>query len=190
MKHLRSVFFLLFLFAMAAKAENDAPAITKSNHSLTLNLFGLNYNCEYAFAPKATVLFSAGTSFGFGQLWGLDFDRDNGLQLTTKNYKILSGALAVEPRYYYNLAKRSRKGKRTFCNSGAYISGEFSYAFPIAITNNVRAAHVFAITPYWGFRRVWNHFLFDLAGGVSCLMSTNGSNVIWPSLRIGLGYKF
>ena len=64
------------------------------------------------------------------------------------------------------------------------------YSFPIAITSGWEAAHIYNVTPYWGFRRVWKHFLFDLAGGVGYFRSSNGYSGIYPTFRIGLGYRF
>ena len=110
--------------------------------------------------------------------------------IDTKDYHLVTGDLAIEPRFYYNLKKRHRNGKRTWGNSGGYLSVNFGYSFPITITSGVKAAHIYVITPYWGFRRVWKHFLFDLSGGVGYIGSSNGTSAVYPGLRIGLGYRF
>lgn len=103
---------------------------------------------------------------------------------------LVTGDLAIEPRFYYNLKKRHRNGKRTWGNSGGYLSACFGYSFPIAISSGVKTAHIYVITPYWGFRRVWKHFLFDLSGGAGYIKSSNGNSAIYPTVRIGLGYRF
>ena len=64
---------LLTLFALSIHAEHnpqkrpDASAQfqTVSGHSISLNGIGLAYSYEYAFAPKGTVIFSAGASYAF-----------------------------------------------------------------------------------------------------------------------------
>lgn len=176
--------------SLTDKSGKLAQSTAISGHSILLNGFGLAYSYEYAFASRATILFSAGSSYSFGKLLGLDMNADSGLSFTTKDYHLITGDLAVEPRFYYNLQKRHRNGKRTLGNSGGYLSVNCGYSFPIAITNGWKAASIFTITPYWGFRRVWRHFQFDLAGGVAYAGSTNGTSSIVPTLRIGLGYRF
>lgn len=67
-----------------------------------------------------TVLFSAGSSYSFGKLLGLDMNSDSEFSFTTKDYHLITGDLAVEPRFYYNLQKRHRmfayKGTRHISN--------------------------------------------------------------------------
>lgn len=201
-KHMQKVLFittiLLTLFALSIRAEHnprkrpDASAQfqTVSGHSISLNGIGLAYSYEYAFAPKGTVIFSAGASYAFGRVLQLKMESLREFHIDTKDYHLVTGDLAIEPRFYYNLKKRHRNGKRTWGNSGGYLSANFGYSFPIAITNGVKVAHIYVITPYWGFRRVWKHFLFDLSGGVGYIGSSNGTSAIYPALRIGLGYRF
>ena len=172
------------------KSEKSAQSTTVSGHSILLNGIGLAYSYEYAFAPSATIIFSAGSSYSFGKLLGLEMNSDDGFRFTTKDYHLVTGDISIEPRFYYNLQKRHRNGKRTWGNSGGYLSVNLGYSFPIAITNGWKAESIYAITPYWGFRRVWKHFLFDLAGGVGYTGSTNGTYSIHPTLKLGMGYRF
>lgn len=73
---------LLTLFALSIHAEHnpqkrpDASAQfqTVSGHSISLNGIGLAYSYEYAFAPKGTVIFSAGASYAFGRTWQLKWN--------------------------------------------------------------------------------------------------------------------
>ena len=163
---------LLTLFALSIRAEHNprkrpdvsAQFQTVSGHSISLNGIGLAYSYEYAFAPKGTIIFSAGSSYAFGRILQLKMESLREFHIDTKDYHLVTGDLAIEPRFYYNLKKRHRNGKRTWGNSGGYLSVNFGYSFPITITSGVKAAHIYVITPYWGFRRVWKHFLFDLSG--------------------------
>lgn len=201
-KHMQKVLFittiLLTLFALSIRAEHNprkrpdvsAQFQTVSGHSISLNGIGLAYSYEYAFAPKGTIIFSAGSSYAFGRILQLKMESLREFHIDTKDYHLVTGDLAIEPRFYYNLKKRHRNGKRTWGNSGGYLSVNFGYSFPITITSGVKAAHIYVITPYWGFRRVWKHFLFDLSGGVGYIGSSNGTSAVYPGLRIGLGYRF
>ena len=181
---------LLTLFALSIRAEHNprkkpdvsAQFQTVSGHSISLNGIGLAYSYEYAF--------SAGSSYAFGRILQLKMESLREFHIDTKDYHLVTGDLAIEPRFYYNLKKRHRNGKRTWGNSGGYLSVNFGYSFPITITSEVKAAHIYVITPYWGFRRVWKHFLFDLSGGVGYIGSSNGTSAVYPGLRIGLGYRF
>ena len=179
---------LLTLFALSIRAEHNprkrpdvsAQFQTVSGHSISLNGIGLAYSYEYAFAPKGTIIFSAGSSYAFGRILQLKMESLREFHIDTKDYHLVTGDLAIEPRFYYNLKKRHRNGKRTWGNSGGYLSVNFGYSFPITITSGVKAAHIYVITPYWGFRRVWKHFLFDLSGGVGYIGSTNGTHPEQP----------
>ena len=181
---------LLTLFALSIRAEHNprkrpdvsAQIQTVSGHSISLNGIGLAYSYEYAFAPKGTIIFSAGSSYAFGRILQLKMESLREFHIDTKDYHLVTGD--------YNLKKRHRNGKRTWGNSGGYLSVNFGYSFPITITSGVKAAHIYVITPYWGFRRVWKHFLFDLSGGVGYIGSSNGTSAVYPGLRIGLGYRF
>jgi hypothetical protein len=180
---------LLTLFALSIRAVHDprerpdvsAQFQTVSGHSISLNGIGLAYSYEYAFAPKGTIIFSAGSSYAFGRILQLKMESLREFHIDTKDYHLVTGDLAIEPRFYYNLKKRHRNGKRTWGNSGGYLSVNFGYSFPITITSGVKAAHIYVITPYWGFRRVWKHFLFDLSGGVGYIGSSNG---LLPFIRV------
>ena len=121
---------LLTLFALSIHAEHnpqkrpDASAQfqTVSGHSISLNGIGLAYSYEYAFAPKGTVIFSAGASYAFERTWQLKMESLREFHIATKDYHLVTGDLAIEPRFYYNLKKRHRNGKRTWGNSGGYLS--------------------------------------------------------------------
>lgn len=169
--------------------DKSIQSQTISGHSIELNGIGLAYSYEYAFSPRGTILFSAGSSYTYGWMLGLDVNSLNEVYITTQDYHLISGNISVEPRFYYNLSKRHRKDKRTWGNSGGYLSVNLGYSFPIAITSGWETAHIYSIIPYWGFRRVWKHFLFELAGGAGYIGASNGYSGIYPAFRIGLGYK-
>ena len=83
---------LLTLFAISINAEHnpqkrpDASAQfqTVSGHSISLNGIGLAYSYEYAFAPKGTVIFSAGASYAFGRTWQLKMESLREFHIATK----------------------------------------------------------------------------------------------------------
>ena len=85
--------------------------------------------------PKVLLFFSAGSSYAFGRILQLKMESLREFHIDTKDYHLVTGDLAIEPRFYYNLKKRHRNGKRTWGNSGGYLSVNFGYSFPITITS-------------------------------------------------------
>lgn len=120
---LYKVSFIILFFSLAGRptyAESSDGKIndksiqnqTTSGHSIELNGIGLAYSYEYAFSPRGTVLFSAGSSYTYGWMLGLDVNSLNEIYITTKDYHLISGNISVEPRFYYNLQKDT--GKQTY----------------------------------------------------------------------------
>lgn len=138
---------LLTLFALSIRAEHNprkrpdvsAQFQTVSGHSISLNGIGLAYSYEYAFTPKGTIIFSAGSSYAFGRILQLKMESLREFHIDTKDYHLVTGDLAIEPRFYYNLKKRHRNGKRTWGNSGGYLSVNFGYSFPIISYHHILA---------------------------------------------------
>ena len=95
------------------RPDSTAQFQTVSGHSISLNGVGLAYSYEYAFAPKGTVIFSAGASYAFERTWQLKMESLRAFHIATKDYNLVTGDLAIEPRFYYKLKKRYRNGKRT-----------------------------------------------------------------------------
>lgn len=199
------LFLLLGSYVNVASAEgNDAiksgtllPAsepyqmLPVSNHIVSVDLLGLNYSYEHPIAKQSTIMFSAGLSYLYLALIGLELkEDDSGLSFEPKDYHLLTGGLSVEPRFYYNLNRRYRKGKRVRGNSGGYLSADVSLFFPVVTSRDIKVKTFYGITPYWGVRRVWRHFLFDMAGGISYVGTFEGSYGVSPTLRLILGYKF
>lgn len=82
---------------------------------------------------------------------------------------ILTPVIVVEPRFYYNLKKRSEKSKRIDGNSGDFIALKTSYHPALALFNTDDAPVVsdFAIIPTWGIRRnIGAHFNYEAGLGV------------------------
>ena len=170
---------LLTLFAFSIHAEHnpqkrpDASAQfqTVSGHSISLNGIGLAYSYEYAFAPKGTVIFSAGASYAFERTWQLKMESLREFHIATKDYHLVTGDLAIEPRFYYNLKKRHRNGKRTWGNSGGYLSACFGYSFSNSHQQRSKNSAYICYHPILGistrmetfsFRSIWRSRLYKV----------------------------
>jgi len=62
----------------------------------------------------------------------------------------------LEPRYYYNIAKRAAKGRNTANNSANFITLSLRYSpdwFIISNKENITTENTVFIIPKWGIRR-------------------------------------
>lgn len=99
-------------------------------------------------------------------------------------------AVTVEPRYYYNLAHRAAQGRNTWYNSADYFSLLVGFTYlPLYIDPYYFTTSYISISPAWGIRRVWGHFLLDVNTGPVWHLNDFGTTFNW-NLQIILGYIF
>ena len=83
---------------------------------------------------------------------------------------VFTPVITAEPRWYYNLAKRNRKGKNTINNSANFLTLRISYHpdwFTISNYDNVRVAEQISFIPEWGIKRtIGSHFVYELGIGI------------------------
>jgi hypothetical protein len=187
--------FVLISAVLALSLVANTPSMaqqTESNHSLHLNIgatnfhAGAGYTFEWAFAPKWTLLNSVWLKgeggWGYNMLFG------------EYSYFVLSPSVSVEPRFYYNLAKREARGRKTALNSGNYLGTTVSCFFPTINGREgaYRDYYHFGIAPHWGLRRVYgDHFLLEFHAGILMLMSSYTNEFLMgPDLNLKIGYVF
>ncbi|MFA9191957.1 hypothetical protein AAGV28_11320 [Flavobacterium sp. FZUC8N2.13] len=187
--------------------------------------FNLKASAQEASVEKSFFSLQAGIGSGVG-IWiynesklsnsiafrselGLENDFTVGDHYSDTGF-ILQPVLTIEPRYYYNLAKRNSRGKNIAKNSGNYLSIRTSYHpdwFVVNLNDNVTKTADMAIIPTWGIKRqIRSHFTYEAALGLGYRIVylkanyTNGNiqnvddaqkrNQYIPYLRIGFGYTF
>lgn len=133
-----------------------------------------------------------------------------GLESKFKEYTeaafYLAPVITLEPKWYYNLKKRSAKEKDTAWNSGNFISIQISYVpdwFIIPIVNSsfdVLHRSQISIVPTWGIRRNFgNYFNYEAGLGIGYEYifkknpydfhpNTGGFRTI--NLHLRIGYRF
>ncbi len=87
--------------------------------------------------------------FDFG-VWKSTFYND------FNDFFLLTSVIIVEPRFYYNLNKRSKKSKRIDGNSSSFVALNMSYHpdwFVISKKDDFRIVSDISIIPTWGIRR-------------------------------------
>lgn len=83
---------------------------------------------------------------------------------------VFTPVISIEPRWYYNLKKRTSKSKPIANNSGNFLSLKTSYHpswFVITNYDNIRIVSDISIIPTWSIRRnISNHFNFEAGLGI------------------------
>ena len=166
--------FLLLLLSSFIQAQN-APSVEKNQFKINVLLPGFVY--EYGINNKNTLYseLSAGfgySSSGFGENWSF--------------YPYIQEQF----RHYYNLEKRTAKGKVTSRNSGNFLAMAAYYNFKSITTNDSysSSSSSVVIAPVWAFQRTYKHkFNLDLNVGAGYGFSKNDSEFV-PVLNFTLGW--
>jgi len=169
-----------FSFALQAQETNPTKQVnTVSNHSISVDILSLTYNYEYALGKKFSLTGRAGfqSAYGYSSFYGSAF--------------IISPAISLEPRYYYNLSRRERKEKRTNKNSANYLALTSWYIFDPIYSNQASGENFALIAPNWGIRRVNSKaFLFEFNTGISYSIGEYIDNNIGFLISLRFGYVF
>jgi len=183
--------------------------------SLTLILFGLSSisKAQNASVEKSTY----GIQIGFIGIWahnevkllntlvlrselGFESESFGGGYYPEKGF-FMSPVLTLEPKWYYNLNKRSAKSRRISGNSGNFISLKSSYnpnLFPIYSYQYRSVVNQISFIPTWGIRRnLGEHFIYETGLGLgyrhvfrnSRRLVENENEVLFD-LHLRIGYQF
>lgn len=145
----------------------------------------LNPAVEFELPTSQFTTFSAGLGIGYGGGYpDLTFN-DSGF------IYIISPFLDIQHKWFYNLSKRTQRGKKIENNSGNFISIRFiSRGNSIAENVSRTSDFDFAIGPSWGIQRSLGknfHLLFDI--GPQYYFDTEGNGNIWPlMIQLNLGF--
>lgn len=107
---------------------------------------------------------------------------------------LFTSILEIEPRYYYNVDKRIKKGKSIKNNSANYLALQLSY-LPDLLTAKKYSSTIieksFNIIPTYGLRRnILGGLNFDFEIGLGYQINSGTENNIVPNLGLGLSYSF
>jgi len=152
---------LFFTSADSFSQEESKPEITNVT-KITFLSPGLSYEQRIAKNQSINIQGFMSISAGFS----------SSSSLGTNSYFYLDPALMLQYRYYYNLAKRENKGKRTEMNSANYVSPIFETVFykvrisDVEYTGKDRTA-INTLGLAWGLQRNYKwRFSLDLNMGV------------------------
>ncbi len=156
MKYLTIIILLVVVYTPSIKSQEIG--IEKSVWGIQTLMFPLSIYNETKLTNS--IALRSELSWGFG--WTGSY-----ISNMSNSWAIIP-YLNVEPRYYYNLEKRNKKGKRTDANSGNYLSLFSGFQPGFGITSeDVNIHPMIYVIPSYGLRRnIGKHFNFEAAFGI------------------------
>ncbi len=154
---MKQVLICIF-FIIPIIANCQIGNIEKSKYSVQTGFLGLWFQNERKVSNTVALRLEI----------GLDASLFGGLFYPKSGY-LLASVLTIEPRYYYNLVGRKKKGKNIANNSGNFLSIKTSYIpnwFTISNYDNVQQIQNISMIPMFGIRRhIGNHFNYEAGIG-------------------------
>lgn len=185
---------LLFAFAFIACTNCFAQdvSVEKSIYGIQTGLVGVWFNNEVRLSNQIALRGEIGLELIAVGSASLEND---------ETYYVIAPEISIEPRWYYNLAKRSAKGRNIKKNSGNIFSIRTLYfpdSFLISNSHDIDVANQIAIIPKWGIRRVYgNHFTFETGFGLgpTFAFGKHAENMsdkqdIFVDAHVRIGYTF
>jgi hypothetical protein len=171
----KRIIVLMSLVGLLTVNAQDKVTVEKNQFKINVLLPGMVY--EHGFNEKNTLY--SELSFGFGF-------QNSGNVSVWSFYPTLNG----QYRHYYNLKKRSSKGRVTSGNSGGFVAINAIYNFKSFSNNDklIPSDPSFTIAPVWGFQRTYKHnFNIGANAGIGYSIS-KGDNKLVPVLNFTLGW--
>lgn len=157
------IVFLIFCSFYSANSQDI---------SVAKNLFGVQMGLLSASVLNETRLDRKFTLHSeLGVVVGLYREKTNNSETNNKTQTLSLPYVAVEPRYYYGLDRRSRLGKNIKNNGSNYFSlATTYYAANLPLTNSSKTGKVFSsitFVPQFGIRRNFaKNFNYEFAFGI------------------------
>jgi hypothetical protein len=156
------------------------PSVEKKLRGVQLGLLNLSFQYESRLARKFTLLAEAGLELAFSQ---------RKTPTETTSYGIVFPHVTAEPRWYYGLDRRIRKGKNINNNGSNYLSLRTTYASAdTPIINNAPNNTVpsLFIIPKFGIRRNFaKNFNYEFSFGYGYQLNIFNANNC-PNCPVGL----
>ncbi len=176
----------------AAAQENEKVSVEKSIFGAQVGLIGFWVNNECRLGNQFALRSEIGLELGVVTTKGPYEDTYDFLTIPN---------ISLEPRWYYNLEKRSARGKSINNNSGNFFTIKLNFnpnTYLTSTDNDIHLLNQLGIFPKWGIRRVYGeHFTFETGIGVGpVIYFGKTSQTISPGddvtldLHLRIGYCF
>ncbi|KOS07339.1 hypothetical protein AM493_15800 [Flavobacterium akiainvivens] len=170
--------------------ENTAGTVEKSIFTVQTGAIGFWASNELRLSNRWALRTEAGLDLWYYDTW---WDGSG---------TALVPSISVEPRWYYNIEKRARKGKHTENNSASFVTLAVEYYPDLFVLGNVPSylyvPDQITFIPKWGIRRAIakSNFNYELGIGLGYLLVINHDNFIQSATDVGvdihirIGYTF
>ena len=176
---------LFCAFISFVKAQNSN--VEKSIIGIQAGFLGTWVYNEFKLVNNITLRTEFALSSGFGDNGKIEF--------------VISPTLAVEPRIYYDIDQRAKKGKMVKNNNANFFALTTRYTpdwFVISSNKNNNVPSQVLFAPKWGIRRsINNHINYELGIGLGIRSYfgkkkgfNNHSSEAAAELHIRIGYDF
>lgn len=184
---MKKLFALLIIIFSISLANAQEASVTTNKPELHTGLLGIWLNKEYKLSDQIAIRAEVGLD---GGLWWNTYSSGHAF----------IPVFTAEPRWYYNLGKRSKKGKTTKGNFGNFLSIKTSFHPDLFIISNYYEDIIpdLSIVPTWGIRRpIGRNFTFETGIGIGYLHSfykskgyTSDAGELTANIHLRFGYRF
>jgi hypothetical protein len=181
---MKKIIFIITVLLISYTGTAQNTGVEKSIYSIEAGVLGFWLNNEVLLSNEIGLKNEMGMNAG---LRGCS-DCDTQYALTP--------VLTLEPRWYYNIVKRSAKGKIIKNNSANYATLGFTYYpdwFVISNAPNARVENQITIIPKWGIKRTISNSNFNYELGIGIGKRYYFDSDEWDTaadLLIRIGYTF
>jgi hypothetical protein len=176
---------IIILFISSSLVSQNIDSVEKSLYSFQIGTVGAWFQNE----TKLSSTIALRTEIGLYT------------EIVSGKGYFMAPEITIEPRWYYNLKKRSDKNLDISKNSASFLTIRTSYRsnlFEISNYDDKRAEKGISIIPKWGIRRnLGKNFNYELGIGVGYLSFINqkystisDSEGIIIDAHIRIGYNF
>lgn len=187
LKTICCIFLISSICVEAQEIEAEKTSLLEDK-IVRINLLSPGFGVELKTGKYSSLSLSAGVTYA-GSVHGMNSRRKSSPTGWLYSFEPF---LNIEKKFFYNLQKRSEKGKNTAYNSGNFISLRSLTLGPPIDGNLVRQSdYDFMLIASWGIQRSYSriHFLFDV--GPLFVFDGKGNSGFFPMLlRVNLGYNF
>lgn len=180
---------LCLFFSNLFSQNKENISVERSIYGIQIGLLGGWINNESKLTDNISIRSEIGLDFGY---LGGEFNKGTNL--------IFYPSITIEPRYYYNLNKRSNNSKNIKNNSANFIALSADYHPDWFVLNSNKKNNIYinnqiSLVPKWGIKRTKNNVTFEagIGYGVNYILDNeyigNKSFGILD-LHLRIGYTF